>query len=201
MNKIKTIFERDWDGDRTVINKLAVDFDFSQAVATEKLDGMNVRLTVRNHTLVRLEKRRNPDKIQKAKGIEDPWYVDADEYGPEDKYLYEAAKNTDLSDIPDGEWSGEALGPNIQGNPLNLDSHRVVLFSCGKAPELLNVPTEYEALKEYFKNATSLYSDLNGNGAPIEGIVWHGKDGTMVKIKAKDFEKDARASYEKSHKK
>ena len=136
MQKIKTIFERDWDGDRTVIDKLIVDFDFANAVATEKLDGMNVRLTVRNHVLVRLEKRRNPDKVQKAKGIEDPWYKDADENSTEDKYLYEAARNTDLSDIPDGEWSGEALGPNIQGNSLNLDSHRVVLFSCGKAPIL-----------------------------------------------------------------
>lgn len=197
MNKIKTIFDRDWDGDRTVIDKLNVDFDFSTAIATEKLDGMNVRLTVRNHILVRLEKRRNPDKRQKAQGIEDPWYVDADEYSPEDKYLFEAARNTDLSDIPDGEWSGEALGPSIQGNPLNLESHRVVLFSCGKAPVLGNVPTTYEALKEWLKEAKSVY----GNDCGIEGIVWHGKDGRMVKIKAKDFEKDARMSYEKSHNK
>lgn len=195
MNKIKTIFDRDWDGDRTVIDKLNVDFDFSNAIATEKLDGMNVRLTVRNHILVRLEKRRNPDKRQKVQGIEDPWYVDADEYSPEDKYLYEAAKNTELGDIPDGEWSGEALGPNIQGNPLNLESHRVVLFSCDKAPKIVNVPTEFQALKEWFKTAKSGY----GKDCWIEGIVWHSKDGSMVKIKAKDFEKDARLSYEKSH--
>jgi len=197
MNKIQTIFERDWNGDRTVIDELAVNFDFLNAVATEKLDGMNVRLTVRNHMLVRLEKRRNPSKIEKAKGIEDPWYVDADEYGPEDKYLYDAAKNTDLSDIADGEWSGEALGPNIQGNTLNLVSHRVVLFSCGKAPVLFNVPTDYEGLKKYLQSEGSTY----GNDAPLEGIVWHGKDGSMVKIKTKDFSKDARLSYEKSHKK
>lgn len=197
MNKIKTIFDRDWNGDRTVIDKLAVDFDFANAVATEKLDGMNVRLTVRNHMLVRLEKRRNPDKKQKALGIEDPWYIDADEYSPEDKYLFEAARNTDLSDIPDGEWPGEALGPNIQGNTLNLESYRVVLFSCGKAPILENVPTTYEALKEWLKGARSVY----GNDCGIEGVVWHGKDGSMAKIKTKDFEKDARASYEKSHKK
>lgn len=197
MNKIKTIFDRDWEGDRTVLDKLNVDFNFANATPTEKLDGMNVRLTVRNGTVVRLEKRRNPDKIQKAKGIEDPWYVDADEYSPEDKYLYEAAKNTDLSDIPDGEWSGEALGPNIQGNTLNLESHRVVLFSCGKAPVLENVPTTFEALKTWLKEAKSAY----GNNCGIEGVVWHGKDGSMVKIKTKDFEKDERMKYEKSHNK
>jgi len=195
MKKIKTIFERDWDGDRTVIDKLAVDFDFATALPTEKLDGMNVRLTVRNHMLVRLEKRRNPDKIQKAKGIEDPWYVDADEYGPEDKYLYLAAKNTDLSSIEDGEWSGEALGPSIQGNPLNLESHRVVLFSKGQAPAIYDAPTDYKALKVFFKTRKSEY----GKDCLMEGIVWHGANGDMVKIKAKDFEKDARLSYEKSH--
>jgi len=110
MKKVKTIFERNWEGNKKVINKLIVDFDFKNAIATEKLDGTNVRLTVRNHTLVRLEKRRNPDKIQKAKGIIEPWYIDADEYSPGDKYIFEAAKNTKLSDIPDGEWSGEAVG-------------------------------------------------------------------------------------------
>jgi len=188
MRKIKTIFKRNWEGGREVINEFDVDFDFSNAIATEKLDGMNVRLTVRNHTIVRLEKRRNPDKLQKAKGITEPWYVDTDEYSPEDKYLREAAANTDLSDIQDGEWSGEALGPSIQGNPLKLDSHRVVLFSCGKAPILEGVPTEYESLRNWLVGAKSHY----GNDCGIEGIVWHGKNGDMVKIKTKDFFKDNR---------
>jgi len=33
-------------------------------------------LTVRSGQLVRVEKRRNPSKAQKAKGIIDGWYVD-----------------------------------------------------------------------------------------------------------------------------
>ena len=188
MKKIKTIFKRNWDGDRTVTSELDVDFDFSTAIATEKLDGMNVRLTVRNGSIVRLEKRRNPDKLQKAKGIIEPWYVDTDDYSPEDKYLREAAGNTDLSGIEDGEWSGEAVGPNIQGNPLNLNNHRIVIFSCGKAPILEGVPIEYEALKAWLPSAKSKY----GNDCGIEGIVWHGKNGDMVKIKTKDFFKDNR---------
>lgn len=177
------MFERNWEGNRGVIDKLAVDFDFSKAVATEKLDGMNVRLTVRNHTLVRLEKRRNPDKIQKAKGIEEPWYVDADEFAPEDKYLWEAVKNTDLATIEDGEWSGECLGKNVQGNPLNLPDNRIVLFSLGKAPVFENVPTNFTELKDWLPKQKSKY----GNDCGIEGIVWHGENGEMVKIKLKDF--------------
>jgi len=84
------------------------------------VDGTNVRLTVRNHQLARLEKRRNPTKLQKAKGMIDPWYIDANEFGPEDKHIWEAARNTGLADVPDGEWSGEAIGPKIQGNELRL---------------------------------------------------------------------------------
>lgn len=184
MRKISTIFERDWDGNRAVIDRYAVDTGlFDGATATEKLDGANVRLTVRNHTLVRLEKRRNPDKIQKAKGIEEPWYVDADQFAPADKHLWDAARNTDLSSVPDGEWSGEALGPNVQGNPLNLDSNRVVLFSCGEAPVFDNVPTTYEGLKEWLPQQKSKY----GRDCGIEGIVWHCADGSMLKIKTKDF--------------
>jgi hypothetical protein len=91
MEKIKTIFERDWDGKRGVTNKPIVT-DFSGAVATEKLDGTNVRVTVRAHTAVRLEKRRNPDKIQKHKGINEPWYVDASPFEAEDKWIYDALK-------------------------------------------------------------------------------------------------------------
>lgn len=184
MKKIRTIFVRD-EQTRRVVDQYDKGVDLivlQSAQPTEKLDGMNVRLTVRNHTLVRLEKRRNPDKIQKHKGIIEPWYVDTSE-SKEDQYLIEAARNTDLSDVPDGEWSGEAIGPKIQGNPLELERHTVVLFSLGKAPLLQNVPTDYEGLKAYLPQQMSALNPAK----PIEGIVWHGGHGDMFKIKAKDF--------------
>lgn len=185
MNKIPTIFERDWEGNRGVIDKYAKDVDPEQlkkAIATEKLDGTNVRVTVRNHTAVRLEKRRNPDKIQKHKGISEPWYVDAFENEPSDKWLYDALKNTDLSDILDGEWSGEAIGTNIQGNPLGLDKNIIVFFTLGQAPVFFDVPTTFDELKEWLPKTKSKY----GNGF-IEGIVWHYNERVQMKIKTKDF--------------
>ena len=100
MKKIQTIFDRDWEGKRGVVEKFVVDTNVLGAMtATEKLDGTNVRLTVRNHTLVRVEKRRNPSKLEKAKGVTDPWYVDASEFETQDKYIMDATKNTDLSKI------------------------------------------------------------------------------------------------------
>jgi hypothetical protein len=183
MQKIPTIFNRDWQGNRGVVDQLVVDpVWLGNATATEKLDGTNVRLTVRANTLVRLEKRRNPTKAQKDIGIEEPWYVDANESDPSDKYLWDAARATDLN-VPDGEWSGEAIGPKIQGNPLGLDRHTVVLFGLGRAPVIDDAPTTYDELREWLPRQASAFNNV----VKIEGIVWHGADGSMAKIKTKDF--------------
>lgn len=182
MRKIRTLFERE---NGRVINQIAngVNLDFlKDAKATEKLDGMNIRVTIRSGTCVRLEKRRNPDKIQKHKGIIEPWYIDTS-MSSEDKWLNDALANTDLSQLPDGEWSGEALGTNIQSNPLNLPTNRIVFFTLNQAPIFENVPTTYEELKVWLPQQKSKY----GNDCGIEGIVWHCQNGEMYKIKTKDF--------------
>lgn len=189
MEKIPTLFERNWDGNRKVNAHLSVsEFDFENAIATEKLDGTNVRVTVRNRIVVRLEKRRNPSKIQKQQGIQDPWYIDANESDNADAYLFDAVKNTDFSAVPDGEWSAEALGEKIQGNPLNLDGHTLFIFSLDawkKKVVYQNVPTDFEGLKSWLPAQKSIF----GNDCGIEGIVWHNlQTGAMCKIKVKDFD-------------
>jgi hypothetical protein len=186
MRKIKTIFDRDWEGDRKVVDKYVypqVVEQLKTAKATEKLDGTNIRLTLRGGLVVRVEKRCNPSKIQKHNGIEEPWYVDASEGDPQDKYIFEAVKAMEVYPCPDGEWSGEALGPMIQGNPLKLEHHVVVLFSLGMAPEFFDVPTTYNELKAWLPLQKSKF----GNDCGIEGIVWHCENGDMFKIKVKDF--------------
>lgn len=192
MEKILTIFDRDWEGNRGVIDKPIEGLNLSYLEAgdaTEKFDGTNVRITVRNHTCVRLEKRRNSTKIQKHKGIVDPWYVDADEFDPQDKYLYEAVEGTDLECIPDGEWSAEAIGPKIQGNPLDLQAHTLIVFSISDIsyrniirPEE-EPPTIFNELRDWLPKQMSCMNPER----PIEGIVWHMPDGQMFKIKTKDF--------------
>ena len=187
MNKIPTIFARVNNKITNAYVKQVVDFPFANSIATEKLDGTNVRLTIRNHILVRLEKRFNPSKQSKEKGIIEPWYIDAQQLDPSDAYIWEAARNTKLEMVPDGEWSGEAVGPKIQGNPLNLNDHRVMLFSLEQAvsglPVFENVPITFEELKVWLPQQKSKY----GNDCGIEGVVWHAPDGRMAKIKTKDF--------------
>lgn len=187
MEKIQTIFDRNWEGNRGVVDTQIVEIP-PTSIATEKLDGTNVRLTVRNHTFVRVEKRRNPSKVEKAKGIINPWYVDASEYEPQDKYIYEAARNTDLSQVEDGEWSGEAVGEKIQGNPLKINGHKIYLFSHPETRRKVlsfsdNPPNNFGELRLWLKNTKSLV----GNDSGIEGIVWWLDNIPVGKIKNKDF--------------
>lgn len=193
MKKIKTVFERDWKGNGKVTENLVEgaytaimgDDYTSPATATEKVDGTNIRITIRNKVVVRVEKRRNPTPVEKHKGMEDPWYVDADPNAPNDKYIYDAVKNADVSDIPDGEWSAEAYGKDIQGNPLGIGTNTLYVFSY--QPHLKLVDNFSLDFQEMEKIMPTLKTKVGNPGLPIEGIVWHCADGTMYKIKAKDF--------------
>jgi len=187
MEKIPTIFERDWEGNRGIVNTRNVPIELlNEATPTEKLDGTNVRITVRNHSLVRLEKRRNPTQLEKVKGITEPWYTEAYEQDAQDKWIWDAARNTDLSDIEDGEYSGEAIGKNIQGNPLNLDENIVFLFQhkrdLGKVM-FIGCPLMFDDLKEWLPKQKSKF----GNDCQIEGLVWWLDGKPVGKIKLKDF--------------
>lgn len=193
MEKIPTMFDRNWGGNKKVNSTLVVDdFDFENAIATEKLDGMNVRVTVRNQTVVRVEKRRNPNKVQKQQGIKEPWYIDANKDDKSDIYIFDAVQNTDFKGVPDGEWSAEALGEKIQGNPLNIKGHKLFLFSLSDWKQKIayeNVPTDYEGLKDWLPKQKSIFGHDCGSDCGIEGIVWHNLNtGRMCKIKVKDFD-------------
>lgn len=187
MEKIPTLFERDERFHVVDRPRPECAWVFEGAgVGTEKLDGTNVRLTVRSGHLVRVEKRRNPGKAQKQLGIVDGWYVDTDADSAEDKWILAAAGNTDVSGWPDGEHPCEALGPRIQGNPLALDDHLCVPFDL-QAPRLPEVPRTYEELREFLAGLESRYSP----GRLAEGVVFHHPDGRRAKIKRKDFPRTA----------
>ncbi|MCG6498467.1 RNA ligase family protein [Kitasatospora sp. A2-31] len=187
MEKIPTLFER--DADFRVVDRprpeCAWVFD-GEGAPTEKLDGTNVRLTVRGGHLVRVEKRRNPSKLQKQQGITDGWYVDTAEDAAEDRWILAAARNTDVTAWPDGEHSCEALGPRIQGNPLDLDDHRCVPFNL-EVPVYQDVPRSYAGLRDFLTGLDSRFAP----GTLAEGIVFHHPDGRRAKIKRKDFPRAA----------
>jgi hypothetical protein len=183
MEKIPTIFDR--DDDFTVMNRPRKGCEWvfaGEGNATEKLDGTNVRLTIRAGRVVRVEKRRNPTKLQKQQGVIDGWYVEADESSPEDRWIFEAVRGTDVESLPDGEHSAEALGPSIQGNPLGLAKNVCVAFNL-EVPTYDDVPRNYDALRAALRELDSRYAP----GHRAEGIVFHHPDGRRAKIKRKDF--------------
>ncbi len=184
MEKIPTIFDR--DDDFKVVNRPRRGCEWvfeGQGRATEKLDGTNVRLTIRAGQVVRVEKRRNPSKAQKQQGVVDGWYVEALENAAEDKWIFEAVRGVDTQGWPDGEHSSEALGPHIQGNPLGLTKHLCLPFNL-EAPVYESIPRDFHGLKEQLRNLDSLFSP----GHLAEGIVFHHPDGRRAKIKRKDFD-------------
>lgn len=186
MNKIPTIFVRD-DDNRKIIDAPNPDCLWvfaGQGIATEKIDGTNVRLTIRSGTCVRLEKRRNPSKEQKKADIIDPWYVDASPEDPADKWIYGAVDGSvALPGWPDGEHSCEAVGPKIQGNPLGLRYHTCYPFTLYPSVYAQDVARGFNRIRSFLEGADSVFSP----GNRPEGLVFHHPDGRMAKIKWKDF--------------
>ena len=72
--------------------------------------------------------------------------------------------------MEDGTY--ELCGPKVQGNPERKQVHMLIRHGC---EVLEDAPRDWSGLREYLSNMD------------IEGIVWHHKDGRMVKIKGKDF--------------
>ena len=179
MKKIPTVFERDWDGDRSrVLDQVHPGCEWvlaGEGEATQKIDG--------TCCLIReglLYKRRELKKDETAPvGFKEVDY-DAETgktvgwmlvgEGTEDHWHREAWKN--VVSLPDGTY--ELIGPKVQGNPENAQYHTLVSHESTRV--FKDVPRTYEGIREWFW--------LNPK---IEGIVFHHPDGRMAKIKLRDF--------------
>lgn len=176
MKKIPTIFERDWNGDRSrVLDKinLAAQWVFDgEGTAMKKYDG--ICCLIRDGVLF---KRRG----LKAGEPEPPQFEQADfdeetgervgwipvGEGPEDRWHREAFDTWH----PDGTY--ELLGPKVQGNVERRSRHTLQAHNLARA--YWDAPRTFDALSEWML------------GKDIEGVVWHHPDGRMAKIKLRDF--------------
>lgn len=179
MKKIPTIFERDWDGDRSrVIDRPHPDCAWvfaGDGVATRKYDGTSC--LIRDG---RFFKRREvksgqtlpPDfeveTVDSETGKTVGWVPVGD--GPEDKWHREA-----FAALPARQENGtyELLGPSVQGNPEKFDAH--TLFAHVLTERFDAAPRTFDALRAWLE------------GRDIEGLVFHHPDGRMGKIKLRDF--------------
>lgn len=177
MKKIPTMFERDWDGDRSrVLDKPHPDcgwvFD-GEGVATRKLDGTSC--------LVRAGKLYKRRELRAGQIIpHDFEIVETDEEtgktvgwvpvgdGPEDRWHREA-----VASLPIVDGTYELVGPKIQGNPEGYPLHALVRHNT------LLIDAYIE------RTFAGIRAFLEAND--FEGIVFHHFDGRMAKIKKRDF--------------
>ena len=181
MIKIPTIFERDWEGDRSkVIDKPTKAFYeiLVNATPTVKWDGSAVRvldsiLYKRYDCKKKNGKWRNPpidfipaqDKDEKSGHW--PGWVLADPDKPEDKWFFSI-------EIPKENGTYEFCGPKINGNPQNFDRH--FYLRHGSTPVAnLNTIFSFREIKNFLESLD------------IEGIVWWRHGEPLGKIKRVDF--------------
>lgn len=196
MQKIPTVFERDWDGDRSrvldVVNPEAAWVLAGEGVATRKYDGTSClvrdgRLFKRHEVKPGKAAPEGFEQVDEREGndglILTGWVPVGD--GPEDAWHREALESLALENYGDGvdELDGtyELLGPKVQKNPEGMQDH-VLLRHADATPFI--VPRTYEGMRDLL----AAFNQPGGNdGAGIEGFVFHHPDGRMAKIKARDF--------------
>lgn len=197
MQKIPTVFERDWEGDRSrVLEHVTPGCEWvlaGEGEATRKYDGTSCLVDLRDGDLTLFKRfevkpgKPTPDgfvqvdaRTAETGGEILTGWVPVGE-GPEDKWHNEAF--VALLDANPDTWAEdllgtyELLGPKIQKNPEGAEAH--VLVAHEKAERYI-VPRTYEGMKETL-------AALINDGVGIEGFVFHHEDGRMAKIKARDF--------------
>jgi len=172
VKKIPTVFERDWEGDRSrVLPEIVVEVP-EAAIPTRKRDGTAILskagVIYRRYDCKR--GRTTPDGFYPCGERDEKtghwfgWVPVGD--GPEDKW-HRAVE------VPyDGSY--ELCGPKINGNPEHLDLHTAIRHG---AEILAGVPwpVTHEGIKRYLGEHV------------IEGIVWWMDDAPVGKAKRRDF--------------
>ena len=157
--------------------------DNENVLATEKLDGTDVSIVVFEGAIVSVWNRtgRVPF-INKGK-----------------KFIIEAVQNSyerGYADLPDGQWFGEVIGKNVQGNSYNLKENLWIPFNTYARRKLSykswgKYPKTYEAISEWFREGLfSLYMANTTGDTTVkpEGVVFHNlKTGEMSKLRRDMF--------------
>lgn len=186
MKKIPSVFERDWDGDRSRVldepTEVAAWVFAGEGVPTEKHDGTAARLhdgALYKRYQVRPGKA-TPEDFEPT-GEPDPetgkqvGWVPVNPNASADKYFlmgYSAYDRQERDTMRVYEGTYELVGPKVQGNKYNLEEH--ILVKHGSV-----------ILQDCERNFAGIKAFLEAHR--IEGIVWHHPDGRMAKIKRRDF--------------
>lgn len=183
MQKIISLYQRNYDGDRLVRDEVVPGAEWvlaGEGWPTRKFDG--TCCLIRGGEFFRRHEVKPgseaPAFFQPA-GDLDPetgkiqGWVPVGE-GPEDKWHRQAfERGCDHAGVAIRDGTYELCGPKVQGNPEHFEEH--VLVRHGVMNLVQTFELSFRGIREYLATHD------------IEGIVWHHDDGRMVKIKGKDF--------------
>jgi hypothetical protein len=182
MQKIISLFQRNYDGDRLVRDEVVPGAEWviaGEGVATRKWDG--TCCMIQDGKLFKRYDAKNgktpPEGFIPAQDPDPitghwPGWVEVSPTAKEDRWLREAIEPYGDLSVEFEPGTYELVGPRINGNPEGFESHQLVRHGIHII----------EALPRTFYHI-SHYLSIAG----VEGIVWHHPNGRMVKIKAKDF--------------
>jgi len=179
MKKIPTIFKRNPDNMRELLNEPHPDCDWvfkGEGIATRKYDGTCVMIKGHRY-FKRREVKKNgeiphgfiEETFDPITGKRVGW-LEVDPAENENKYHMEAFEDALPRPI---HGTYELVGPKIQKNPERYPEHRLVSHSLAQ---------EYEGIERTYEGISKWLEDKD-----IEGIVFHHPDGKMAKIKKRDF--------------
>lgn len=181
MEKIKSLFMRDYDGDHLVYDEVVKGSEWvinGEGFATVKFDG--TCCMIKDKVLYkRYDCKKGKTPPEGFVPAQDPdeitgncpgWLKVGD--GPEDKYHREALKLRLDRKVITKDGTYELCGPKVQGNPEEVPTH--ILHKHGTV-RTNNDVRDFDSIREFLRVVN------------LEGIVWHHPDGRMVKIKVKDF--------------
>ena len=183
MQKIVSVFQRNYDTDRLIRNEVVPGAEWvlaGEGVATRKYDGVGCMIDdgagvfYRRHEVKKGKPAppgwtaaQDPDPVTG----DCPGWVPAGA-GPEDKWFREAFAHLSASKLPQGCGTYEAVGPHFQGNPERFEDDTLIRHG---EDVLDDCPRDFDAIREYLRPLD------------IEGIVFHHQDGRMAKVKKRDY--------------
>jgi hypothetical protein len=201
MQKVITLFQRNYDTDRLVRDEIVPGAEWvvnGEGIATRKWDGQCCALksdpdsSLKVHVLYRryelkagkpAPERFIPAQEPDPKTGDQPGWMPVDLMSKADQWFHAAFLNFLKVGVAElGTY--EAIGPHFGGgshdkNPEGLPED--MLIAHDKAGLLHDFPRDFHAIRCWFQLMQE------GANPSIEGVVWHHDDGRMVKIKARDF--------------
>lgn len=209
MNKIPTVFERDWDGDRSrVLDAPSPGCEWvfaGEGVATRKYDGTCCLildgLLFRRHEVklkrVRADraKRAGQHRDMRLGDVPEGFVKVAENAVPGYEETPELVGWVPVGAGPEDEWHRQAMESLVayqefSGAPVLDGTYELV------GPKIQGNPESYEnhtlvkhSDAEAMEGIVLTFDGIREVLAihDVEGMVWHHPDGRMAKIKARDF--------------